>query len=90
MTSEIFVTNKNEFLHTDRYNGVEFVFPAGEKTLVPVDAARLFFGFQAPDKTEALIRQGWGNDPEGPKKLARFIFTQGVMVEVPIEQAAAA
>lgn len=89
---QIFVTNTNDFVHSDRYDGSEYTFPPGEKVLLPVVAARLFFGFQNPDKSEALIRQGWANltptdnDPDwGAKRLAKFVFTRGVMIEEPVE-----
>lgn len=89
--NEIFVTNKNDFYHEDKFNGQTFQFPSGEKVLVPVEAARLFFGFGMPDKTEALVRQGWANQPNdaGVFTLAKFVFTQGVMVEVPVDDVAA-
>lgn len=44
-------------------------------------------GLGEADKTETLIRLGWANDPEGARKLANFVFTQGVMVEAPIDSA---
>lgn len=92
--NEIFVTNTNNFVHTDSFDGVGYTFPPGEKVLMPIVAAKLFFGFGGADKTEALIRQGWANplpgrDPdEGVRKLANFVFTQGVMMEVPVESSA--
>ena len=90
---EIFVTNKNDFLHEDRYAGDDYCFPPGEKVLIPIDAARHMFGFQNPDKTDALVRLGWTTkldpvrgrfvpDEDGPRKLARFVFTAGKMVEI--------
>lgn len=91
--NEIFVTNNNSFIHTDSFDGVGYAFPPGEKVLLPIVAARLFFGFGSADKTEALVRQGWANpvpgrdEDEGVRKLANFTFTQGVMVEVPVESA---
>jgi len=95
---EIFVTNHNDFTHTDRFNGVDYVFQPKQKVLIPIDAAEHMFGFGKDDKTETLTRLGWANkyDPatkqitesvEGPKWLARFQFTQGVMVEVGVTKA---
>lgn len=92
--NEIFVTNNNDFLHTDSFDGSHYAFPPGEKVLLPVVAARLFFGFGQADKTEALVRQGWANpvpgrDPdEGVRKLANFVFTQGMVVEIPVDSTA--
>lgn len=85
MNDQVFVTNKNAERHTDRYDGTDYDFPSGEKVLVSIEAARLFFGFGMADKTEALVRQGWANSEEGVTRLARFVFTQGVMVEVPMK-----
>lgn len=87
---EVFVTNNNTFVHTDYYDGMPYVFQPGEKVLIPVIAARLFFGFQNPDKSEALVRQGWANPVPGEdsdlgaKKLANFVFTKAKMIEEPV------
>ena len=97
---EIFVTNRNDFHHFDRYAGVDYDFPPNERVAVPVEAAVHMFGFNMPDKSEALSRLGWSvkydptvrnyvNDDEGVKKLARFVFTKAVMVEEPIDAPAA-
>lgn len=85
---DIFVRNTNDFDHTDHYNGMEFDFPKGERVLVPVEAAMHMFGFNKVDKTDNLSRLGWANLPndEGAKKLAKFIFTQAVMIEQPVEE----
>lgn len=94
---EIFVTNNNDFHHADSFDGVEYAFPPRERVAVPVDAATHMFGFNMPDKTETLTRLGWAtrydanskqwaDDPEGVKKLARFVFTKAVMVEERIER----
>jgi hypothetical protein len=91
MGKQIFVTNKNDFVHTDAYDGEEYVFPPGERVLVPSDAATHMFGFNLPDKSESLVRLGWAtiydpaaktfvDNPDGVKKLAKFIFDEAVMV----------
>jgi len=91
----IFVTNKNDFFHSDAFDGQEFAFPPGEKVAVPVDAAVHMLGFGIPDKTDTLVRLGWASrfdndmkrmveDPAGVRKLANFIFTRAVMVEEPV------
>lgn len=87
--NEIFVTNTNDFDHQDRFDGQDFFFPKGERVTVPVLAAKHMFGLGEPDKTDTLIRQGWANSKEGVKKLAGFVFTQGVMVEAPVDAQAA-
>lgn len=83
--NEIFVTNTNDFDHFDRFDGQDFYFPKGERVTVPVIAAQHMFGLGEADKTETLIRQGWANDAAGVKKLAAFVFTQGMMVEAPVD-----
>jgi hypothetical protein len=93
---EIFVTNNNDFHHEDCFDGVTFQFPPMERVAVPVEAAEHMFGFNKPDKTEALQRLGWAShysekhkrwedDPTGPARLAKFAFTRAVMVEERIE-----
>lgn len=83
--NEIFVTNHNDFDHQDRFDGEDFFFPKGERVTVPVIAAEHMFGLGRQDKTENLIRCGWGNDSGGVAKLANFVFTQGIMVEAPLD-----
>lgn len=89
--AELFVTNKNDFVHEDRYAGEDYVFPPNEKVLISEAAAEHMFGFGKANKTDTLARLGWANprpgeEPEaGVKKLARFVFTRGVVVEVPAE-----
>lgn len=97
--THIFVTNKNDFFHTDFYDGNEFSFPPGQKVAIPVEAARHMFGFGNPDKSETLMRLGWamkiegdGRDAkqfkentEGPKMLASFVFTKAMVVEAPLD-----
>ena len=93
---EIFVTNHNDFHHSDAFDGEIFDFPPKERVAVPAEAAVHMFGFNNPDKTETLTRLGWAtrfdpktrtwaDDPDGVKKLARFVFTKAVMVEERIE-----
>lgn len=83
--NEIFITNHNDFDHQDRFDGQDYFFPKGERITVPLIAAEHMFGFGREDKTENLIRCGWGNLPEGVKFLANFVFTKGIMVEAPAE-----
>ena len=82
---EIFVTNHNDFDHQDRHDGQDFFFPKGERVTVPVISAEHMFGLGRTDKTDNLVRLGWANDSDGVKKLANFVFTQGVMVEAPVD-----
>ena len=91
-TRDVFVKNNNDFVHTDMYDGQEYIFRPGEKTPVPIDAARHMFGMGNPDKTETLVRLGWAmifdpskktyvEDPAGIRKLANFVFTKAVVHE---------
>ena len=84
--NEIFVTNHNDFDYQDRFDGQDYFFPRGERVTIPVIAAEHMFGLGRSDKTENLVRLGWANEgPDGVKKLANFVFTQGVMVEAPVD-----
>ena len=91
-SNTIFVTNKNDFAHEDMYNGESYIFRAGEKIPISIEAARHMFGFGNPDKTETLVRLGWAmkfdpavrnfvEDPEGIARLKKFVFTKAVMQE---------
>lgn len=90
-THQIFVTNTNDFDHVDAYDGEEYVFPKGERVMIPEEAAVHFFGRGLKDKSDALVRLGWAmkydtdkkqfvEDTQGVQKLARFIFDEAVMV----------
>ena len=95
---DLFVTNKNDFTHEDRYAGQDYLFPPGEKVLISEQAATHMFGFNRVDKTDTLARLGWANprfdrmlpngQPDtswGAKQLAKFVFTRAQVVEVPAE-----
>jgi hypothetical protein len=88
----IFITNRNDFHHVDRYDGVEYHFPPGEKVAIPQEAATHLFGTGLADRSETLVRLGWAmrydpktkqfeEDASGVRKLANFIATRAVMVE---------
>lgn len=83
--TEIFVKNENAFDHQDRFDGQDYFFPKGERVTIPVIAAEHMLGLGRQDKTDNLVRLGWANDADGVKKLANFVFTQGVMVEAPVD-----
>jgi hypothetical protein len=85
------VTNTNAFNHEDRYDGEDYVFPEGERVLIPEEAAVHLFGYNVKDKSETLVRLGWAmkydadkkmfvEDSEGVRKLANFVFEEAVMV----------
>lgn len=73
------VTNKNTFDLSDRYNGQDFVFPAGATVALEESAARHIFGFGEADKVPFLARQGWsrtsGDIEAGMQKLNGFSFS---------------
>lgn len=89
---EIFVTNRNDFHHSDCFDGTEYNFPPNERVALSVDAATHMFGFNLPDKTQVLTRLGWTFnldrerkiviDDSGAAKLARFVFTKAILTEV--------
>lgn len=75
----ILVKNGGGFDLTDRYNGIDYVFPKGEGVVVSEDVARHIFGFGEADKSACLVRLGWmrtNQDFEGAmQKLAAFVFS---------------
>src|ERR1700728_5295698 len=82
---------KTAFDHVDRYDGEEYVFPTAERVLIPEEAAVHFFGRGLADQSETLVRLGWAmkydplkkqfvEDPDGVRKLARFVFEEAIMV----------
>ena len=80
---QVFVQNRNDFTHVDRYNGVDYVFEPGEKLAIPAEAAAHMFGLGKMDKSDNLIRLGWANRPndEGVKWLSKFVFFDAKLVE---------
>jgi hypothetical protein len=78
----IFVTNKNDFEHTDRYAGIDYYWSPGEKVAISEEAAAHMFGYGRVDRVENLIRLGWNIDLDaGLAKLRKFVFTKATMVE---------
>lgn len=91
MGNQIFVTNTNDFDHIDMYDGAEYVFPKDERVMIPVEAAIHMFAYNMQDQSDALVRLGWAmrynaekkqfeENPDGVKKLSRFVFDEAVMV----------
>jgi hypothetical protein len=90
MGNQVFVTNQNKEVHSDRYDSEEYVFPPGEAVLVPIEAAVHMLGYRLVDKTDTLVRLGWAmkydpvaktyvEDVVGVKRLAHFVFEEAVM-----------
>jgi hypothetical protein len=90
MGNQVFVTNKNKEVHSDRYDGEDYVFPPGEPVLMSYDSAVHCFGYQLVDKTDTLVRLGWAmkydvaqktyvENAEGIARLAHFVFDEAVM-----------
>lgn len=79
----IFVTNKNDFTHVDRFDGNDYVFDPQSKQMLSEEAAAHMFGYGRKDRSENLVRLGWANrvNDEGVKWLAKFIFTEARVVE---------
>lgn len=87
----IFVTNKNKFVHTDRYDGDDYTFAPDEKVFISKAAATHLFGWNLNDTSEVLVRLGWAmtydkdvknfvENQEGVQRLANFVFDEAVMV----------
>jgi hypothetical protein len=73
----VYITNKNNFVHEDRFDGQTYVFEPGVAQVVPHDAASHMFGWNKKDKTPTLLRMGWANQGmEGVKKLSKFIIEE--------------
>ena len=72
------VHNKNSFDFEGRYNGRDYLFPAGKVTAVPDDAARHIFGVGLESKHEVMVRHGWVRTSDGHQRgldiLNRFSF----------------
>ena len=72
------ITNNNGFDLKDRYDGDDYIFPAGETVACPDAVARHIFGVGDEDKRPYLTRQGWlrSSDKfdEGMEKLNNFSF----------------
>jgi hypothetical protein len=94
----LFVTNTNDFPHEDAYDGESYTFLPGEKVAISEEVATHCFGWNLLDKTNTLQRLGWAtrydsakktlvDDEEGILKLARFVFSEAVLVEKPLEKA---
>lgn len=56
--SVLYVVNHGTETHTDRFDGVDYVFEPETPVKVPVYAAQLFFGYGNDNKTEAFVRSG--------------------------------
>jgi hypothetical protein len=55
----IAVSNNGGDNFSAKYDGIQYEFPAGGKTLVPIDAARHIFGLGNADKKSVMARHGW-------------------------------
>jgi hypothetical protein len=53
------VLNASGASHKDRFNGQEYVFPADETVVVPVEAAQHIFGMGLSDRSKLIVRLGW-------------------------------
>lgn len=92
MSEMLFCVNHNNFHHEDRYAGVDYAFPPGEKVMLSREAAEHMFGVGLPDKTPVMHRLGWAfkynpetrqfdEDKDAVTKLKNFHFTKAKVVE---------
>jgi hypothetical protein len=97
MSDMLFVINKNNFHHEDRFNGQDYLFPPGEKVMLSMEAAQHMFGLGLEDKTSVMHRKGWSfkydaathsftEDADAVTKLKNFVFTRAKLVELPAEE----
>jgi hypothetical protein len=69
----LYVTNKNGFTHTDRYNGQDFVFEPNTPVVVEANAVTHMFGYGRRDKTENLIRVAKRrSEGENPREIRHY------------------
>lgn len=59
LPKSIYILNKTDEEFRDRFDGEEYVFPPGKFVQVPIEAAKLIFGYSEPDKLRAIRRLGW-------------------------------
>jgi hypothetical protein len=73
------VKNRSDADLQDRFNGVDFLFPKGESTVIDEEVARHIFGFGDENKIPYLTRLGWMRSnlefEQGMKRLALFTFS---------------
>lgn len=97
MSEMLFVTNKNNFHHEDRFDGHDYAFPPGQKVMLSLEAAAHMFGLGVPDKSSVMHRLGWAfkydperktfvEDTDAVAKLKNFVFTKAKLVESPAEE----
>lgn len=55
----VYILNKTNEEFRDRFDGEDYVFPPNEYVQVPIEAAKLIFGFGEEDKLRAIRRLGW-------------------------------
>lgn len=84
-TQTLWVTNRNENPHSDRFDGEDFFFPYGEPVEVPIEGADLMFGYGQADKTSTLMRSGMAPTAKDLKNgllwLANFTFSNAKPTE---------
>lgn len=72
------ITNGNEQDFIGRYNGRDYLFPAGSPAYCDDDASAHIFGIGNPDKSTVLARHGWAcvtsNIAAGMRILNAFTF----------------
>ena len=71
------VTNRNNTVWIrDKYGGIPYLFPCGESTVIPEDAAAHIFGYGLTDKEKfkKLMRLGLANKKDGQRIFDNFVL----------------
>jgi hypothetical protein len=81
---QIKVRNASDQDVRGRFDGVDYIFPAGDATVAPSDAVGHIFGYGLMDKTEAFLRLGWlankATIQDAQERLKLFSFSEAVQV----------
>lgn len=75
----VWVTNTtDEFVET-MWDGKRYNFPPNKDIELPVELARIFFGYEVDDKLPALVRLGWTkfatDVPKALERLNKFVIS---------------
>mgnify|MGYP003352491281 CR=1 FL=1 len=76
----VWVTNTtDEFVET-MWDGKRYNFPPNKDIELPVELARIFFGYEVDDKVPILVRLGWTkvatDVPKALERLNKFVISE--------------